>query len=50
MAIPKIETNAIAAETEKRSPVIRSANSPPLHATGMLIKLIAVSNLFFTAP
>ena len=49
MAIPKIEMNPIAAETEKFTPVMSSARTPPVHATGMLMRTMIVSTQFFTA-
>ena len=35
--MPKIEMKPIAAETEKFTPVMSSASTPPVHATGMFM-------------
>ena len=48
-AMPKIEMNPIAADTEKWMPVMSSARTPPALATGMLKKTMSVSTQFLTA-
>ena len=44
MAIPKIEMNPIAAETEKLMCAMRSASTPPVHATGIETMTMTVSS------
>jgi len=41
--------NPTAAETEKFTPVTRSARTPPVHATGMFVSTSTVSTQVFTA-
>jgi len=49
MAIPKMEMNPIAADTEKFIPVIIKARTPPVHATGIEMMTISVSTQLPTA-